>query len=93
DPMLAGSDGAAIQGPVDFVAALYVVHELPDAPAFFSQMRTIMKPGAKLFMIEPGSRVSEAEFAEEIDSAKSTGLELAEEGAFGRGRGALFVSP
>jgi ubiquinone/menaquinone biosynthesis C-methylase UbiE len=93
EPVLAGSDGAAIQGQVDFVAALYVVHELPDAKAFFAQMRAIMKPGAKLFMIEPGSRVTEAEFAEEIDIATSTGLELVEEGAFGRGRGALLVSP
>jgi ubiquinone/menaquinone biosynthesis C-methylase UbiE len=93
EPVLATSHGAEIHGPVDFVAALYVVHELPDAEAFFSQMIAIMKPGSKLFMVEPASRVPEAEFAESINHATSTGLKLIEKTQAGRGRGALFVSP
>lgn len=93
EPVLADSGGASIQGPVDFVAALYLVHELPDAGKFFSQMRAIMKPGTKLLMVEPASRVTEAEFAESVNLATSTGLELVEETEAGRGRGALFVSP
>jgi ubiquinone/menaquinone biosynthesis C-methylase UbiE len=93
EPVLADSNGASIQGPVDFVAALYVVHELPDPTAFFSQMRTIMKRGAKLLMVEPGFHVTEAEFAESINSAESIGLELVAETKAGRGRGALLVSP
>ena len=93
EPVLADSGGARIQGPVDFVAALYVVHELPDAKEFFSQMRSIMKPGAKLFMVEPAPRVTEAEFAESVNLAASTGLELIEETEAGRGRGALLLSP
>lgn len=89
-PLLADSRGVTISDAVDFVAALHVVHELPDATAFFSQMRDIMKPGAKLLMVEPGFHVSEKDFRASVDSARSVGLTVAEEPVAGKRRSALL---
>ncbi len=89
-PVLADPQGAPISDAVDFVAALYVVHELPDAKAFFSQMRDIMKPRAKLYIAEPGSHVSEKDFRSSLDIARSFRLTLVEEPVAGRGKRAVL---
>lgn len=82
-----------VDDPVDFIAALYVVHELPDVNAFFVQMRRIMKPGAKILMVEPRFHVTEAEFLESINAARSTGLDPEIEPIVGRGRSAVLRLP
>ncbi|MFH1117646.1 MAG: methyltransferase domain-containing protein [Pseudomonadota bacterium] len=89
-PVLADSKGAPISGAVDFIAALYVVHEIPDAKAFFSQMADIMKPGAKLLVAEPGFHVSAKDFRASLDIARSVGLTLVEEPTAGRGKTAVL---
>ncbi len=91
-PLLADAQGTPIGDSVDFVAALHVVHELPDAKAFFAQMRSIMKPGAKLLLVEPGFHVSEKDFRASIEIARSVGLALAEEPVNGRRRRAVLQS-
>jgi len=89
-PLLADSHGASISDPVDFVAAIHVVHELPDTRAFFSRMREIMKPGAKLLMVEPGFHVSEEDFRASIAIAESAGFAVLEESSAGRRRRAVL---
>ncbi len=58
----------------EFVAALHVVHELPDPIAFFRLMRRIMKLDAKLLVIEPKFHVNEDEFMKSIMVAQSAGF-------------------
>ena len=51
-----------LAGSVDFVAALYMVHEVPDQRAFLLDIWGALKPGGKLFIIEPKGHVSHEDF-------------------------------
>lgn len=92
-PILADSGSTAIDEKVDFVAALHVVHELPDSKAFFRQMRDIMKPGARILVVEPKFHVTEVEFQESIDTAGSVGFKQIEESVPKRARSTVLESP
>jgi ubiquinone/menaquinone biosynthesis C-methylase UbiE len=61
---------------VDFVTALYVIHEIGEPPAFFNDMLRVMKPGAKILMLEPRFHVAEKEFRRSVEMAEATGLVL-----------------
>ncbi len=90
EPVLAGRQGVVIDQKVDFVAALYVVHELPDAKEFFVRMHGIMKPAAKLLFAEPKGHVSAKEFETSLKIALAAGLNRATEPVTGRGRTAIL---
>lgn len=92
-PMLSQANGVVIDVAVDFVAALHVVHELPDNRSFFLQMRGIMKPGAGLLMVEPAHHVSESAFQESVNTAESVGFHRTSVSIAGRGRRALLEAP
>jgi SAM-dependent methyltransferase len=75
-----GSMGTAdLAGKVDFVLAFAVVHELPDAAAFFSEASRAMKPGASLLLAEPRGHVQDALFSEELKAGARNGLTLVEQ--------------
>ncbi len=93
EPVLVNRGESGINEPVDFVAALHVVHELPDAKAFFSQMVAIMKQGARLLMVEPGFHVTEEEFRDSLNTASTTGLKMTDEQIAYRGRAAVLEFP
>ncbi len=65
-----------ITEPVDFVLAFWMVHEVPDIPRFFSQVASALKETGRLFIAEPRMHVSEREFREEIEQARSAGLQV-----------------
>jgi len=70
---------------VDLVAALHVVHEVPDQAAFFSEVRETLKPEGKLLIIEPRGHVSRMQFEETVVAAEKAGFKF--EASFGRVRG------
>jgi len=59
---------------VDFVAAIHVVHELPDPKAFFREIKRIMRLNSRVLVIEPKFHVTETEFRNSIGLAKSEGF-------------------
>ncbi|HUU01394.1 MAG TPA: class I SAM-dependent methyltransferase [Myxococcota bacterium] len=61
-------------GQVDFAAALYVVHEVPDTAAFFRELLAALKPGGKLLVVEPKGHVSAQEFEKTLETAKNSGF-------------------
>ena len=67
--MLDGLERAA-----DFLFAFAMVHETPDAAAFFAQAASAMKPGASLLLAEPTGHVSAEQFEGELKLAASAGL-------------------
>ncbi len=69
---------------VDFALAFYVVHEVPDQDAFFQELKSILKPGGKLLVVEPMFHVSKEAFEETITRAKAVGF------AADRGPGVFF---
>ncbi len=59
---------------IDFALAFYMVHEVPDQKKFFREIKSILKPGGKIFIIEPRFHVSEKAFENTIGIAKETGF-------------------
>lgn len=67
---------AEVNAVADFVFAFAVVHELPSAASFFSEVARAMKSGADLLLAEPAGHVGQAEFAEQIQAAADSGLRV-----------------
>jgi SAM-dependent methyltransferase len=63
-----------LNGTVDFVLAVAVVHEMPSAEAFFRQAGAALARGGRLLLAEPAGHVNDAHFAEELAAAARAGL-------------------
>ena len=76
---LSGDEGPGVEGfseSVDFAAALYMAHEVPDQAGFFSEMRKALKSKGRLLVVEPKFHVTQDEFARTVAVAESTGFRL-----------------
>ena len=65
-----------IHHTVDFAVAFWMVHEVPDARAFFSEIHSYLKPCGKLLIAEPKFHVSSTRFQETLTSAVSSGFKF-----------------
>ena len=63
-----------ISEKVDFVLAFYMIHEVPNQMDFFKEIKSILKPNGKIFIIEPKFHVSKRAFEDTINIAKEAGL-------------------
>ena len=68
-------DRLGLSDKVDFVFAFYMVHEVPDQHRLFKELKNILNPGGKLFIIEPRFHVSEESFNEMINQLISNSFE------------------
>ena len=59
---------------IDLAFAIAVVHEVPDASAFFSEIYKTLKPGHKFLVAEPKGHVSVENFEKTIFFAKENGF-------------------
>jgi len=59
---------------VDFALAFYVIHEFPNAYAFFRTAYRTLKPGGRLYAIEPVVHVSKKKWDESIRFAEEAGF-------------------
>lgn len=66
-----------LDGRVDLVLAFAVVHELPDAAAFFREARRALAPGGKVLLAEPAGHVPAADFEATLRTAEAAGLRRA----------------
>jgi SAM-dependent methyltransferase len=93
DSRLAAPDSmglADLAGAVDFALAFAMVHELPAAGPFFSEVAAALKPGACLLLAEPPGHVKAARFEAELQAAAQAGLELVDRPPISRSRTALL---
>jgi ubiquinone/menaquinone biosynthesis C-methylase UbiE len=68
-----------IMGPVDFVVAFYVLHEISNQEALFCEINNIMKDGGFLFIVEPKLfHVSKSDFEQTVGTAIRFGFERVE---------------
>jgi len=72
--ILNGVDKMPMTETVDFIIAVYVVHEIPDKEIFFKEIYDILKPNGKLLVIEPDFIVSRKKFKKTIEIAKRVGF-------------------
>jgi ubiquinone/menaquinone biosynthesis C-methylase UbiE len=76
---LAGPQGMKIDdlnGKMDLVVAFAVVHEMPDAKAFFRDAYAALKRSGKLLFAEPANHIDEAEFATSLQHARDAGFHV-----------------
>ena len=95
ETLLAGDDGAwarGLAGRVDFALAFYVVHEVSDATAFFTLVRSTLAPGGKLLVVEPKMHVSAREYAVTVDTAQKAGFKIVDSPKIGQSR-TMLLSP
>jgi ubiquinone/menaquinone biosynthesis C-methylase UbiE len=63
------------EGKVDLVAAIHVIHEVPDQSAFLDQVYKLLKPSSRLLVLEPKGHVDAKAFEATLDQAKRIGFE------------------
>jgi SAM-dependent methyltransferase len=93
DARLAARDSMGVSdlaGTVDFALAFAIVHELPAADSFFTEVAGALKPGACLLLAEPTGHVNVAQFEDELEAARHAGLGLADRPSIRRSRTALL---
>ena len=75
---------------VDFALASAVVHEVPDASGFFSQICGALKPAGRLLVAEPKGHVSQEDFELTVSVAEQNGFRVIGRPQMGRGRAVLL---
>ncbi|KUG20441.1 MAG: class I SAM-dependent methyltransferase [Methanomicrobiaceae archaeon] len=77
-------------GPFDFILAFYVIHELPDAGRCFCEIAPLLRPGGRMLIAEPKSRISAGDFERVVATAAAAGLVPVEMPAVFLSRAALM---
>lgn len=79
-----------LAGKADFTLAFAMVHEVPSASRFFSEVAEVSKPGATLLLAEPRGHVTEQEFEAELGDAAKAGFAVVERPSIRRSHAALL---
>lgn len=67
-----------VDGPVDFVLAFWVVHEVADVRGLLMEVRSFLRPGCRLLIVEPKGHVSAARFSETVELARKAGFGISQ---------------
>lgn len=76
-PVLCGPDGpdaSIVQGPLDFILAANVLHEVPDAAALLALFHALVRPGGHCYVMEPRGPVGPKAFKAEETAAVEAGF-------------------
>jgi ubiquinone/menaquinone biosynthesis C-methylase UbiE len=88
---LCSRDRIGLQEELDFAVAFFMVHEVPDVPAFLEEICTLLKPGGRFFITEPKIHVGLLAFQQIMRKAQVVGFEIAERPSVRFGRTILLV--
>lgn len=80
-----------LAGRVDVAFALHVVHEVPDAASFFSEIAATLKPDGRLLFVEPRGHVPEKAFAASLSLAVQAGFQVIDRPRIRRDPAALLA--
>jgi ubiquinone/menaquinone biosynthesis C-methylase UbiE len=70
------ADTIGVTEKVDFVLVFYMIHEVPNQDNLLRELKTILKPDGKIYIIEPKFHVSKKSFEEMINKIKDIGFEI-----------------
>jgi len=82
---LAAGESIDIEGHVDFALAFWMVHEVENRRQFFSNIKSLLKPGGLFFIAEPILHVSQTRFQQTTKIAEQEGFMIKE-------RPSVFIS-
>ena len=71
-------DRIGVSENVDFVFAFYMIHEAPNQDKLFEELKSILKPDGKIYIVEPKFHVPKKVFEAMIDRIKKVGFEVVE---------------
>jgi len=71
-------DRIGISQKVDFVLAFWMVHEVPDQQRLIGELKSLLNPGARIWIIEPQIHVTEKAFKKMTGLLELAGLEIIE---------------
>lgn len=69
-------DAIGISQKVDFILAFWMVHEVPDQKRLFEEMKSVLNPGGRIWIIEPKIHVTEKAFKKMIVFLELSGLKI-----------------
>ena len=73
-PHLCEAESIGVRELIDFALAFWMVHEVPNQTKFFHEIRSLLKPEARLLIAEPMIHVTRARFEETLKRAAATGF-------------------
>ena len=78
DFRLCESNHLGVTGPVDFVLAFWVAHEVEDLENLLIEVRSFLRPQGHLLIVEPKGHVSTSRFADTAELARNVGFKTSE---------------
>jgi ubiquinone/menaquinone biosynthesis C-methylase UbiE len=69
-------DRVGVTGPVDFILAFWMVHEVRHPLPFLQELYQALKPGGSLLMVEPRIHVPGRVFEKTVDLAQRQGFSV-----------------
>ena len=70
------NDSIGLDEKTDFILAFWMVHEVPDHTSLFEELKTILKPGGTLYIVEPKMHVAGKAFEKMTSLATNAGFEI-----------------
>lgn len=65
-----------LAGQIDFALAFYVVHEVPDIHNLMTEIYRSLKPGGKLYVVEPKGHASAEDYKHTENEAEKAGFSI-----------------
>ncbi len=69
-----GPKRLGVTTPVDFALAFYMLHEVPDQAALFTELAAVLTPQGRLLIVEPPFHVTKSAFSATLARAHDAGL-------------------
>jgi len=80
-----------LRGRVDFLPAIFMVHEAPDAAAFFAQAHDALRQGGRMLVAEPKMHVRAGDFEALLETAARAGFVREGPLSFPGGHAAMMI--
>jgi ubiquinone/menaquinone biosynthesis C-methylase UbiE len=69
-------DSLGLTEQADFALTFWMVHEVPDKQRLLAEIKSALKPGGKLLLVEPKLHVTGNDFNATVSTALSTGFQI-----------------
>jgi len=92
-PRLCERQGIGASVDLDFALISNTLHETPAPGALLTELFALLKPGARLLLLEPSGHLGADEFEAEVELAREAGFEETDRPKIARAMSALFRKP
>ncbi len=90
EPRRCDPDDIGVTGKVDFALVFWMAHEVKNPEKLFTQIASVLKPGARVLLAEPKFHVTASRFRSIVEAAVASGLRVREDAAIRASRAVVF---